>query len=158
MNERVYQVLLPDGSQASCRTNTDEQPIARALAGTDSYIREYKEVESHTNRWFDFTSDQAGTTAYALANTALKAQIEKLTCERDAMTNLTITPYQAENLAKVLSHNFSSGALADLQLDLVLGELARQLKTNPYLLKPVPFTVSFCDDEPDNPTLHPKGR
>lgn len=158
MSERVYQVLLPDGSQASCRTNNDEKPIATALAGTDSYIREYKEGEPQTNRWFDFTNDQAGTTAYALANIGLKAQVQKLTIERDAMTNLTITPYQAENLAKVLSNNFSGGALAHLHLDLVLGQLAKQFKIHPHLLKPVPFTVSFCDEVPDNPILHPKGR
>jgi hypothetical protein len=158
MSERVYQVLLPDGSQASCRTNNGDQPIAMALAGTDSLLREYEEGESHTNRWFDFTNDQAGTTAYALANIALNAQVQKLTFERDAMTNLTITPYQAENLAKVLSHNFSNGALADLQLDLVLQELAKKLKCNPHLLKPIPFLVKSWDGEPDNPILHPKGR
>ncbi|WP_338924734.1 hypothetical protein V0M98_34510 (plasmid) [Pseudomonas silesiensis] len=158
MSERVYQVLLPDGSQASCRTNNGDQPITTALAGTDSFFREYEEGESHTNRWFDFTNDQAGTTAYALANIALKAQVQKLTFERDAMTNLTITPYQAENLAKVLSHNFSNGALMHLQLDLVLGQMAKQFKIQPHLLKPVPFTVSFCDEVADNPILHPKGR
>jgi hypothetical protein len=132
--------------------------ICRALVDTDCFIREYGEGESHTNRWFDFTNDQAGAPSYALSNLALRAQVQKLTLERDAMTNLSITPYQAENLAKVLSHNFSNGALMDLQLDLVLGELAKQLKSNPHLLKPVPFSVKFCDEEPDNPILHPKGR
>lgn len=158
MNERVYQVLLPDGSQASCRTNNGDQPVTTALAGTDSLFREYEEGESHTNRWFDFTNDQAGTTGYALANTALKAQVQRLTFERDAMTNLTINSYQAENLARVLSHNFSNGALMVLHLDLLLGQLAKKFEANPRLLKPVPFTVTYCDETPDNPILHPKGR
>ncbi|WP_274644319.1 hypothetical protein [Pseudomonas serbica] len=156
MKERVYQVLLPDGSQVSCRSNSGDQVICRALVDTDCMIREYEEGESHTNRWFDFTNDNTGATSYALSNLALRAQVQKLTLERDAMTNLTITPYQAENLAKVLSHNFSNGALADLHLDLVLKELAKQLKCNPHLLKPVPLTVKIWDDEPDNPVLHTK--